>query len=275
MRFCEFVVDLVMYQGAPAILGIARDITGRRQVEEALQKSEEKYRELVENANSIILKMDKTGTIIFFNEFAQRFFGYTNDEILGKPVVGTIVPATESASGRNLRALLDDIVRNPEPYLFNENENITRDGKRVWIRWHNKPLIDRDGQLAGVLSIGTDITGRRQAEEALQQSEEKYRRIIENLQDAYIRADEDGIITMVSPSAARIFGYGSPDEMVGLPSTTLYSNPAQREEVVRILHKGGEITDFTREGQRKDRTTFWFSMSVQFIRDREGRIRGF
>ena len=275
VRFCEFIVDLVMYQGAPAILGIARDITERRRVEEALQKSEEKYRELVEDANSIILKMDEAGNVTFFNEFAQQFFGYTNDEILGKPVVGTIVPATESASGRNLRALLDDIVHNPKPYLFNENENITRDGRRVWIRWHNKPLLDRDGQLAGVLSIGTDITGRRQAEEALQQSEEKYRRIIENLQDAYIRADEEGIITMVSPSAARLFGYGSPDEMVGLPTTTLYSNPAQREEVVRILHKGGELTDFTREGQRKDGTTFWFSMSVQFIRDREGRVRGF
>jgi PAS domain S-box-containing protein len=169
-RFCEFIVDLVMYQGAPAILGIARDITERRHVEEALQKSEEKYRELVENANSIILKMDETGTVTFFNEFAQRFFGYTNDEIIGKPVVGTIVPATESESGRNLRTLLEDIVRNPGPYLFNENENITRDGKRVWIRWHNKPLLDRNGQPAGVLSIGTDITGRRQAEEALQKA---------------------------------------------------------------------------------------------------------
>jgi PAS domain S-box-containing protein len=274
VRFCEFFVDLVMYQGAPAILGIARDITERRRVEEALQKSEEKYRELVENANSIILKMDETGKVTFFNEFAQRFFGYTNDEIIGKPVVGTIVPAKESESGRDLRTLLDDIVRNPGPYLFNENENITRDGKRVWIRWHNKPLLDRDGQLAGVLSIGTDITGRRQAEEALQKSEEKYRSIIENMQDAYLRSDENAIITMVSPSAASLFGYGSPEEMVGLPTASLYSNPGQRDEVMRILQGGGEIHDFTAEGQKKDGTTFWFSLNVQFIRDEEGRIRG-
>ena len=219
VRFCEFIVDLVMYQGAPAILGIARDITERRRVEEALQKSEEKYRELVEDANSIILKMDKTGNVTFFNEFAQRFFGYTNDEIHRKTRGGDHCPGNRIGIRRNLRTLLDDIVRNPGPYLFNENENITRDGKRVWIRWHNKPLLDRDGQPAGVLSIGTDITGRRQAEEALQESEEKYRRIIENLQDAYIRSDENGVITMVSPSAARIFGYGSPEEMVGLPTT--------------------------------------------------------
>jgi PAS domain S-box-containing protein len=275
VRFCEFNVDLVMYQGAPAVLGIARDITERRQVEEALQKSEEKYRELVENANSIILKMDKAGTIIFFNEYAQRFFGYTNDEIIGKPVVGTIVPATESGSGRDLRILLDTIVHDPGPYLFNENENITRDGKRVWIQWQNRPLTGTDGGLAGVLCVGIDMTRRKQAEDALRESEEKYRRIIENMQDAYIRADENGIIIMASPSAARIFGYGSPEEMAGLPTISLYSDPAQRAEVVRTLHDGGEIADLTREGQKKDGTTFWFSLNVQFIRDGQGRIRGF
>jgi PAS domain S-box-containing protein len=170
VRFCEFIADLVMYQGAPAILGIARDITGSRQVELALRESEEKYRELVENANSIIVKLDKYGNVIFFNEFAQRFFGYTSNEITGKPAVGTIVPATESESGRNLQVLLEDIVRHPETYLYNENENITRDGKRVWIRWQNKPLLDKNGQPAGVLCIGTDITGYRQAEEDLQKT---------------------------------------------------------------------------------------------------------
>jgi PAS domain S-box-containing protein len=173
VRFCEFIADLVMFQGAPAILGIARDITERRQVEEALKESEEKYRELVENANSIILKMDARGDVTFFNEFAQRFFGYTRDEIIGKPVVGTIVPATESESGRNLQLLLADIVRSPETYFFNENENITRDGKRVWIRWQNRPLLDTNGTLDGVLCIGTDITGRRQAEKALRQANRK------------------------------------------------------------------------------------------------------
>ena len=140
---------------------------------EKIQQSEEKYRELVENANSIILKWDKGGNITFFNEFAQRFFGYTHDEIIGKPVMGTIVPATESESERDLRLLIEDIVRHPEDHVLNENENITRDGKRVWIRWQNKPLLDENGQFTGLLSIGTDITERRQAEEALQKAHDE------------------------------------------------------------------------------------------------------
>ncbi|MBE9547556.1 MAG: response regulator [Proteobacteria bacterium] len=81
---------------------------GRKRAEEALRASEEKYRELVQNANSIILRRDPEGHITFFNEYAQKFFGYTEDEILGENVVGTIVPETD-ASGRDLKAMIEDV----------------------------------------------------------------------------------------------------------------------------------------------------------------------
>ena len=90
------------------IIGTGIDITEHRKMETALQDSERKYRELVENANSIILRWDNNGIITFFNEFAQKFFGYEEDEILGKNVVGTIVPERDS-SGRDLRAMIQDI----------------------------------------------------------------------------------------------------------------------------------------------------------------------
>jgi len=166
----EINAHLIVLHDKTMVLSVVRDITERKLAEEILKESEEKYRELVENANSIILKLDTSGNVTFFNEFAQRFFGYTSDEIIGKHAVGTIVPDTESESGRNLRILLDDIVRHPGTYLFNENENTTRDGKRVWIQWQNKPLLDQNEQLAGVLCIGTDITARRQAEVALRKA---------------------------------------------------------------------------------------------------------
>jgi PAS domain S-box-containing protein len=150
-----------------SVLVTFTDITERRKAEQALKENEEKYRELIENANSIILKWDKTGKITFFNEFAQRFFGYTRDEIIGKSVMETIVPATESGSDRDLSLMIDDIIRHPEDHIFNENENVTKDGRRVWIKWQNKPLLDDDGQFAGLFSIGTDITARRNAEDVL------------------------------------------------------------------------------------------------------------
>ncbi|MBL8485929.1 MAG: PAS domain S-box protein, partial [Rhodocyclaceae bacterium] len=134
-----------------------------------LAASEAKYRELVSNANAIILRMDMEGRVTFFNEYAERFFGYRADEILGRPAVGTIVPPGESETGRNLDALLRDIAAHTGRHAENENENMTRDGRRVFVRWSNREIVDTAGKQVGVLSIGHDITEKRRTEAELEQ----------------------------------------------------------------------------------------------------------
>ncbi|MCX5853722.1 MAG: PAS domain S-box protein [Deltaproteobacteria bacterium] len=170
--------------------GIHRDITARRVAEEALRRSEEKYRELVENANSIILRRDHAGNVTFLNEYAQNFFGYTEEEIVGRNIVGTIVPEVES-TGRNLRQMVEDIGLNPDRYVNNINENIRRNGERVWIAWTNKPVRDENGRVASVLCIGNDITERKRAEEALRESRQQLADIINFLPDATFVIDND------------------------------------------------------------------------------------
>ncbi|MDD1661704.1 MAG: PAS domain S-box protein [Methanomicrobiales archaeon] len=142
------------------------DITDRKRVEEDLRLSREKYRDLVENANSIIFRSDKEGNITFFNEFAQRFFGFSAPEILGKNVVGTIVPASDSA-GRDLAAMIHEIREHPDGYRNNDNENIKKSGERVWISWTNRAIYNDKGEFVELLSVGNDITDRKRAEEAL------------------------------------------------------------------------------------------------------------
>jgi PAS domain S-box-containing protein len=145
----------------------------------ALRESERKYRELVEHANSIILRWTRDGRITFINEFGQRFFGYTEAELLGQHVVGTIVPETES-TGRDLRPLMDRICANPAAFEQNVNENMRRTGERVWIAWTNKIVTDERGEPLEVFSVGVDITALKRAEEALQQAHaELERRVAE------------------------------------------------------------------------------------------------
>jgi len=153
---------------------IVRDITERKHIEERLAESERQYRELVEEANPIILRMTSDGRITFLNEFGQRFFGYSAEEIVGHHIVGTIVPETETG-GRDLGQLMEQICANPKAFEQNVNENIRRNGERVWISWANRIMLDDQEQPAGILSVGTDITERKKAEEALQESESTIR----------------------------------------------------------------------------------------------------
>ena len=148
------------------------DMSEHKRLENALKKSETKYRELVENANSIILKMDTNGNITFFNEFAQKFFGFELNEILDKNVTGTIVPITES-SGRDLSEMIKDMYIHPQRYITNENENMRRNGERVWVSWTNKAITDDQGNIIGVLCVGNDITALKNAETELKRSRDE------------------------------------------------------------------------------------------------------
>ena len=140
------------------------EISDRKKAEAAIRKSEAKYRELVENANSIILRMTPEGTITFFNEFAQRFFGYTELEILGKPVIGTIIPE-DTPDGIQI------MVRQSSQRGRQSNANMLRNGNRVWIAWTSRTTHDRFGEIKEYLCIGTDITESRKMENMMVQTE--------------------------------------------------------------------------------------------------------
>jgi PAS domain S-box-containing protein len=148
---------------------LEHEIEERKQTKLALHMSEEKYRGFVESANSIIILTNIEGEITFINKFGQSFFGYSEDDLLGRNAIGIIVPETDS-SGRSLATIFHDIVRHPQQYSVNQQENICRDGERVWVAWSNRVIYDSDGNPTGILGIGTDITGQKRAEDALRRN---------------------------------------------------------------------------------------------------------
>jgi PAS domain S-box-containing protein len=141
---------------------VQQELVERERAEQASRANEKKYRELVENANSIIFRMDTQGRVTFFNKFAQEFFGYSEEEILGHPIFKTIVPEVDT-SGQALKEMVEGILQRPEQYASNENENVRRNGERVWVSWANKAIVDDSGQIVEILCIGNDITERRKA----------------------------------------------------------------------------------------------------------------
>ncbi len=229
----------------------------------ALKESEKNYRELVEKARTLILKMDRGGNITFFNEYAQSFFGFSEQELLGRSVVGTIVPETES-SGRNLQDMIANLIENPVPFTTNTNENMRKNGERRWISWSNHKLEDAEGKYLGVLSVGQDVTERKKIEEALQASEQLFRSFVENVNDVIFVLSASGMFTYVSPQWKTAFGYEI-SEVVGHPfapfvhpddvtacfnflTLVMETGKSQRGVEYRVLHKNGTWVSYTANG---------------------------
>ena len=135
---------------------------------EDLRRSESKYRDLVHNTNTVILRITPQGIIRFFNEYAQGFFGYTKEEILGKNMMDTIIPGEET-TGRNLHELFSRICDNPGMYPYPEMESIRKNGKRAWIAWTTKPILNEENKIVEILCVGSDITEKKLMEKQLLQ----------------------------------------------------------------------------------------------------------
>jgi len=222
------------------MIGTIQDITASKQVDQALLESEHKYRELVENANIIIVRLNAQGVITFINEFGLKFFGYPEEELLGQHVVGTIVPPC-TEDGTDLRAIVQELVRDPGQFAHHSNQNMCRNGERVWIAWTNKAICDAQGQVQEIFSVGLDITERRRAEAALRESEERFAKAF-HLSPAPMCISEIGSSRFIDVNVKfeRMLDYGR-EELIGHTAKELgvWVDPGARERMIEKLRRDG------------------------------------
>ncbi|HRS83072.1 MAG TPA: PAS domain S-box protein [Smithellaceae bacterium] len=260
----------ISYEGQRATLGSFMDISHRKKMEEALQKSEENYRLLFESAGQGIL-IAKDEKIQFANTALAEIVGYPKEVITARPFISFIHPDDRSmVLNRHKMRLKGDDPEND--YQFRA---VTSDGTVKWLQI-NARKISWDGVPAS-LSFITDITDRRQAQEDLRASEEKYRTIIEQMEDGYFEIDLAGNYTFVNNAESEIVGY-SREEMIGMNARQYLDGESLKRaaQVYKASYKTGEpFKSLEVEIIRKDGTKGFNETSGSVIRDAGGKPVGF
>ncbi|MCB2206790.1 MAG: PAS domain S-box protein [Bacteroidetes bacterium] len=189
------------------IEGTISDITEQREATEAIINKEKQYRTLFNFSPNGILLEDASGKIIDINPAYSELMGYSKDELIGQNVMVLTHPDQQGEVKKNIRQLLEGKT------LHHIERSVKKDGSFAYMELSEKSFTLPNGE-KGIICIVTDITERILAEQALQQSEEKYRMLIENQTDLVVKVNTEGEFLYVSPSYCRMFGK-TEEELIG------------------------------------------------------------
>ena len=165
--------NALLRDGADNVIGTlssGTDVTDRKRIQAAFERSEHKYRELVQNVNSVILQTDEHGNIQFVNRYGQELLGYAEAELIGRQLSDVLHRTVDSTKNEFFK-IAQDLQRTSKGYTQTVSETIAKNGRHVWIEWIYTPSFDSQGNFAGVRGAGIDITGRLEAEKALKNVE--------------------------------------------------------------------------------------------------------
>jgi PAS domain S-box-containing protein len=257
------------------VLGISHDITDRKQAEESLRESEERMRAIFESVQDFIFVKDENRRYLSINNFFQRrfdvdpsvFLGYTDAEIPifeNKDMTESIIQDT------------DGLVLQGEAVHYELTHRVC--GTFISFDIMKTPIRDAQGHITGICGLSRDITKHERAEEALKQSEERYRTILEEIEDGYQEVDLSGNFTFFNESFCKIFGY-SKNELLGSNFRRYAADEETADRVYRAYNQmyktGNPLKRFEWDIINKDGTRRSIEFFASLLRDGEGHRRGF
>ncbi|MDM7999500.1 MAG: PAS domain S-box protein [Dehalococcoidia bacterium] len=269
---------------AIGILGVARDITERKQAQKSLEESEKRYRLLAENVSDIIWTMDKDMRLTYISPSVTRVRGYSVEEAMAAPVEEAFTPESALIAKKSIK----DLYKANKGQAGNggrrtstvELEMKRKDGSTIWTETSLSIVIGTNGSPVGWIGVTRDITERRKAEKALQESERRYRLLAENVLDVIWVTDINLRPTYMSPSVEKMLGYTVEEAKSSTMERMLTRESAQqatelmaktlsiiRQDPKKVLKPGNVELEL----KRKDGSTIWADTTVTVVRDENGK----
>jgi PAS domain S-box-containing protein len=251
------------------LTSLKQELLERKQAEEALRESEGKYRTLINNVNIGVYRNTggPQGRFVQANPAIAKMFGYDSVEKFMEVSVAGLYHNPEDR-----KHFVDEIQRNG----FVKNKELAlqkKDGTPIWCAVTASAQYDENGDFKFMNGVIEDITERKQTEEALRESEGKYRTLIDNINIGIYRTTPDGRYLQVNPAMAKIFGYDAVEHLMKTPVNNIYQNPNDRKLFFEELRTTGTVRDVEMAMKKKDGTPIWTSLSVNAQFDDRGAIQ--
>ncbi|OPY69359.1 MAG: Blue-light-activated protein [Syntrophorhabdaceae bacterium PtaU1.Bin034] len=265
----EVSLAVIPIHGRKILCTSWKDIRERKKAEAQLKESEERYRVAIESSNDAVAIM--TGDLhTYVNQRFVEIFGWdSREEVIGKPLSSVVHPDDLAfVNDINIRRQRGEAV--PKRYQF---KGIRKDGSTIDIEVSATNITYQDGPAS--LAYLRDVTERGQAEEALRQSEEKYREIFESATEGIFRTAPDGRFISANPALARMYGFESAAELIETFTdieSQMYVDPVDRIRLKKLYQKNGSVSNFEVQLYRRDRSRIWISMSGHTVRNARGEI---
>jgi two-component system cell cycle sensor histidine kinase/response regulator CckA len=244
LRVCLISTDQIETDKEKYLLTTMNDITERKQAEEALRESEKRFKDLLEMLPEAIFETDRNINLTFANRRAFELFGYSKEDF-AQGLNGLELIASEDRE--RVKANMALRLKGEDPGTV-EYQAVKKDGSTFPILFHANSIM-KDGKLAGVRGIIVDITERKQAEEALRQSEEKYRNLFQNSLEGIGMSKENQVIN-ANPALLEIFGYDNLNEFKKIPLLD-HVAPESRDLIINIMQTGKDDEQFKKRFEYK------------------------
>jgi len=249
--------------------GVVRDITERKQAEEELRESEERYRALFDRTLSCVYLHDFEGRFIDANDAALNLLGRTRKEIPSLDFYSFVGEDQLPTASRNLEEILrTGLQKTPTEFKLKK-----KDGSYVWVVTEAS-LIYREGNPYAVQGIARDITEQKRAEEALRKSEERYRSLFEQSRDAIYITSREGNFGYINQSFLDLFGY-TREKITDLKVQETYANPDDRPRFQKEIEQKGSVRDYELKLRKKDGTEMECLLTATVRLANNGSILGY
>jgi PAS domain S-box-containing protein len=242
------------------VVTIGKDITERKQAEEALRESEENYRELAESISDVFFEMDKELRYTYWNEASEKLTGVSAKDALGKPLY-ELFPDMKGTPAANLYL---DTLKTGQPHSFVAQYQLK--GKDLIFELNVYPTH------RGLCVIAKDITERKQAEEALRESEKRFRGFVENAPIGIYRTTPDGRVLMANPTLVKMLGYDSFQELASRNLESDFEPSYPRSAFREQVERDGEVKDLENVWMRRDGLPIVVRESAMVVRAKDGRV---